>query len=141
MSHPSLIKQLISMALLGGSAWAGEAKQPVDWVEPRSGTCASRWIFFSSACRPFGMVQLSPDTKTGGDWGCGYLYNENKIRCLSHLHGWQLYGLATMPFTGEPKGYLGMDAYQSDFSHSDEVVHPGYHKVVLQSYGVTVYYP
>ena len=127
---------LAAFALAGGWGWAAE-QTPVDWVEPRSGTCSSRWIFFSSACRPFGMVQLSPDTKTGGDWGCGYLYDEKKIRGFSHLHGWQLYGLATMPFTGEPKGHLGMDAYQSDFSHDDEVVHPGYHKVVLQTYGVT----
>lgn len=110
---------------------------PADCVEPRAGTAASRWFFFNSACRPFGMVNLSPDTRTGGDWMNGYLCGDTKIRCFSHIHGWQLYGIATMPFTGEPQGHLGMDAYQSDFSHDDEVAHPGYHKVVLKKYGVT----
>lgn len=32
-------------------------------VEPRLGTNVGRWIAFSSACRPFGMVNLSPDNK------------------------------------------------------------------------------
>jgi predicted alpha-1,2-mannosidase len=35
------------------------------------------------------------------------------------------------------RGQLGMDVYASDFSHDNEVVHPGYHKVVLKTYGVT----
>ena len=132
------VRLLGLLGLLSAEAWAAEIREPVDWVEPRSGTPAgTRWIFFSSASRPFGLVNLSPDTHTGGDWGCGYVYDDTKIRCLSHIHGWQLYGLATMPFTGESKGHLGMDSYQSDYSHDDEVVHPGYHKVVLKTYGVT----
>jgi predicted alpha-1,2-mannosidase len=110
---------------------------PADWVDPRSGTAASRWFFFSSACRPFGMVNLSPDTRTGGDWANGYLYGDKKIRCFSHIHGWQLYGIAVMPFTGEARGHLGMDRYASEFSHQDEVARCGYHKVVLKTYGVT----
>ena len=84
------------------------------------------------------MVNLSPDTRTGGDWNNGYLYGDSKIRCFSHVHGWQLYGIAVMPFTGTPKGHLGMDAYQSEFSHRDEEVHPGYHRVFLQTYGIQV---
>jgi predicted alpha-1,2-mannosidase len=114
-----------------------EKLTPADWVFPQSGTEVCRWFFFNSTCRPFGMINLSPDTRTGGDWENGYLYNDTKIRCFSHIHGWQLYGLAVMPFTGEPKGNLGMNAYQSDFSHADEEVHPGYHKVVLKTYGIT----
>lgn len=119
------------------AADAAPAPAPADCVDPRAGTAASRWFFFNSACRPFGMVNLSPDTRTGGDWMNGYLCGDTKIRCFSHLHGWQLYGLAVMPFTGEPQGHRGMDAYQSEFSHDDEVARPGYHKVVLKKYGVT----
>jgi len=84
-----------------GVVWpVGPDRTPADWVEPRIGTATSRWFFFNSACRPFGMVNLSPDTRTGGDWGNGYLYGDTKIRCFSHIHGWQLYGVAVMPFTG-----------------------------------------
>ena len=120
-----------------GTVRAVETKLPVDYVNPLIDTHKSRWIFFSSACRPFGMVNLSPDTDTGGDWLKGYLYGSNKIRAFSHVHGWQLYGLAVLPTTGEMRGHLGMDAYASDFSHADEVVQAGYHKVVLQTYGIT----
>jgi len=45
------------LALSGGA----EEKSPADWVNPLIDTHKSRWFFFSSACRPFGMVNLSPD--------------------------------------------------------------------------------
>ena len=125
-------------AALGAGPWReAEPRTPADWVSPQSGTAVCRWFFFNSACRPFGMVNLSPDTRTGGDWGNGYLYGDTKIRCFSHIHGWQLYGIAVLPFTGEPKGHQGMDAYASDFCHQGEEARPGYHRVVLKTYGVT----
>ena len=40
--------------------------QPVDLVYPHIDSANSRWFFFSSACRPFGMVNLSPDMVTNG---------------------------------------------------------------------------
>ena len=46
-----------------------EKVRPVDLVYPQLDTENSRWIFFSSACRPFGMVNLSPDNKADTDWG------------------------------------------------------------------------
>ena len=118
------------------SSW-GADKPPVDWVDPLIGSATSRWIFFSSACRPFGMVNLSPDTQTGKDWGGGYLYGDHKVRCFSHIDGWQLYGVAVMPVSGEMNGPRGMDAYASEFTHSNEVVRAGYHKLVLDTYGIT----
>jgi predicted alpha-1,2-mannosidase len=125
--------------MLAGPFAAGlsHAKAPADYVNPLIDTHKSRWFYFSSACRPFGMVNLSPDTRTGDDWLHGYLYEDTKIRCFSHVHGWQLYGVAVMPVCGEMRGHLGMDAYASDFSHADEIVRAGYHKVVLKSYGIT----
>ncbi len=116
---------------------AADNRSPADYVNPLVDTHRSRWIYFSSACRPFGMVSLSPDTSTGGDWLNGYVYGDTKIRCFSHIHCWQLYGIPVLPITGEMRGQLGMDVYASDFSHDTEVVHPGYHKVVLKTYGVT----
>lgn len=38
----------------------------VDKVYPLIDASHSRWLFFSSASRPFGMVNLSPDMKLDG---------------------------------------------------------------------------
>ena len=67
------MKKILLACLLGVTCYA-EAKRPVDYVEPRIDTRNSRWIFFSSACRPFGMMNLSPDTVLQNDWGSGYIY-------------------------------------------------------------------
>ena len=127
---------LLSLIVYGLQANAQQALETVDYVQPLAGTQTSRWFFFNTATRPFGLVNLSPDTRTGGDWNNGYLYDDNKIRCFSHIHGWQLYGLAVLPFTGMPKGELGMDVYQSQFSHQDEIAKAGYYAVKLKTYGI-----
>ena len=112
-------------------------KSPVDCVNPLIDTHKSRWFYFTPACRPFGMVSLSPDTRVGGDWMHGYLYGDTNILCFSHIHGWQLYGIPVMPITGEFCAQKGLAAAASGFSHNDETVHPGYYKVFLKRYGVT----
>ena len=48
-----------------------EDKNYIDLVNPFVDSHRSRWFFFSSACRPFGMVSLSPDTDTEHSWGIG----------------------------------------------------------------------
>uniref|UniRef100_UPI003566CEB3 glycoside hydrolase domain-containing protein n=1 Tax=Draconibacterium sp. TaxID=1965318 RepID=UPI003566CEB3 len=131
-------KLILFLFLLLLSAYYAEAqKMPVDLVNPFIDTHNSRWFYFNSASRPFGMVNLSPDTDTDKTWSSGYLYDSKTIRCFSHIHAWQLAGIAVMPTTGEFKGHLGMDVYQSAFSHETEVAKPGYHKVVLDDYEIT----
>jgi predicted alpha-1,2-mannosidase len=130
---------MVWASLLCGAAvtLSAAARTPADWVNPLVDTHKSRWFYFSSACRPFGMVNLSPDTSVGDDWLRGYLYAETNILCFSHVHGWQLYGVPVMPVTGEFDSPKGLAAAASPFSHADEVVHPGYHKVFLTRYGIT----
>ena len=113
------------------------SKRPVDYVDPVIDTVKPRWIYFSSACLPFGMVNLSPDTWTKGTWNSGYVYDSLYVRCFSHIHAWQMSGIAVMPTVGEFKGHLGMEAYKSAFSHDDEIIKPGYHKIVLRDYSIT----
>jgi putative alpha-1,2-mannosidase len=48
--------------MISYGVFAKGSQRPVDLVFPQLDTENSRWIFFSSACRPFGMVNLSPDT-------------------------------------------------------------------------------
>lgn len=132
------MKKLITVALMlasGISAFA--SKNYVDMVNPFVDSHRSRWFFFNSASRPFGMVSLNPDTGTEHSWGSGYLYDSLRVRCFSHIHNWQMSGVAVMPTTGEFKGHLGMDAYRSAFSHEGEIAKPGYHKLHLDDYGIT----
>jgi len=131
------VKSCSAVILLTVMLGLCSAAGPVDLVNPFIDTHNSRWFYFSSACRPFGMVSLSPDTDTKTTWSSGYLYGSDRIRCFSHIHAWQMSGVAVMPTTGVFKGHLGMDAYQSKFSHDGEIAKPGYHKVVLDDYGIT----
>ncbi len=112
------------------------AVQPVDLVYPHIDAVNSRWFFFSSASRPFGMVNLSPDTQLKGAWGAGYLYDMDSIKAFSHIHAWQLSGIPVLPVSGEFRGHLGPDVYGSRFSHANETVKPGYHQVFLEDYNI-----
>ena len=127
---------LFSFMAFGCSVNKTAEKTPADYVNPFVDTHKSRWFYFSSACRPFGMVNLSPDTDTEGSWNSGCLYDSPYIRCFSHIHGWQLSGIAVMPTVGEMNGHLGMEAYKSRFTHEGEIAQPGYHKVYLKDYGI-----
>jgi len=110
--------------------------RPVEWANPLIDTANRRFFFLSSACRPFGMVNLSPDTVPSGAWTGGYRYTEEWIHWFSHVHAWQLSGLPVLPTTGPFRGHRGSDEYKSRFSHDKEIVRPGYHSVFLEDYGV-----
>ncbi|THH34995.1 GH92 family glycosyl hydrolase [Neolewinella litorea] len=109
----------------------------VSRVNPLIDTHKSRWFYFSSASRPFGMVNLSPDTNLKGSWESGYLYDSTVVRGFSHIHGWQISGILVMPATGPMLGHRGPDTYLSPFSHGTEVIYPGYHRLHLDRYGIT----
>ena len=125
------------LAVLPAYVTAQQSEDVTQFVDPLIDTHESRWFYFNSASRPFGMVNLSPDTQTKGSWKSGYLYGDKSIRCFSHIHAWQLSGIPVMPIIGDMTGHQGMDEYQSEFSHDDEVVRAGYHKVHLKRYGIT----
>lgn len=112
-------------------------KQFVDKVYPQLDTENSRWFFFSSASRPFGMVNLSPDTEIDGAWGSGYRYNTDTIKGFSHIHAWQMSGVSVMPVvtSKENETTIYTDFYSS-FSHEKEKITPGYHFVELERYDI-----
>lgn len=115
-----------------------EKKQPVDYVWPWLDSANSRWFFFNTATRPFGMVNLSPDTEIDGAWGSGYRYNSTNIKGFNHVHAWQLAGPSVMPMQTTSRLEHVRGDYYSDFSHEDEVVQAGYHKVTLDRYDIDV---
>jgi len=129
---------LVIQTILGNINLSGQANkiQPVDLVYPLTDAANSRWFFFNSATRPFGMVNLSPDNAIDADWNAGYRYEKDSIKCFSHIHCWQLSGIPVLPTTGEFKGHLGSDTYGSVFSHNKETIKAGYHQVYLETYKI-----
>lgn len=116
----------------------GQEKTPVDLVYPLLDTENSRWFFFASASRPFGMVNLSPDTEVDGAWNSGYRYKTAIIKGFSHVHGWQISALSVMPVVISDKNRETVYAdFYSKFSHEKEKIFPGYHLVELERYGIT----
>ena len=95
---------------------------------------------FPGAILPFGMVQVSPDTRLDGWDGCSaYHYSDDTVYGFSHTHlsgtGCSDYGdLLLMPFTeenGNLPDSLNYSFYKSSFSHRNEKAEPGYYRVVL----------
>ncbi|HJW16591.1 MAG TPA: GH92 family glycosyl hydrolase [Flavisolibacter sp.] len=90
---------------------------------------------YPGASMPFGMMQLSPDTRLEGWDGCGgYHYTDSIIYGFSHTHlsgtGIADYcDILLMPFTGEVK--WKNKEYASSFSHKNEKAHAGYYEVLL----------
>lgn len=89
---------------------------------------------------PFGMMQLSPDTR-GPDWdgSSGYHYSDSLIYGFSHTHlsgtGIPDYcDVLFMPFVGDVK-WEGK-AYRSTFSHRNEKASPGYYEVLLDKHKI-----
>lgn len=111
-------------------------ERPVDKVYPLLDAANSRWFFFASACRPFGMVSLSPDTQNEGAWGSGYKYNTDTIKGFSHIHAWQISGVSVLPVSDIDKNENILTDYYSPFGHDDEQVEVGYHKVNLDRYQI-----
>lgn len=72
-SLKTALKLFITLILFvsceSSNAYKSSKSNPVDLVYPHLDTENSRWFFFSSACRPFGMVNLSPDNQLDGAWG------------------------------------------------------------------------
>lgn len=111
----------------------------VDLVYPQLDTENSRWFFFSSANRPFGMVNLSPDTEIDGAWGSGYRYKVDTIKGFSHIHAWQMSGLSVMPtVTSKENDSTIFKDFYSSFSHDTEKVSPGYHYLELDKHNIKV---
>lgn len=108
-------------------------------VNPMIGTDGTGHTF-PGATSPFGMVQLSPDTRLEGWEGCsGYHYSDSLLYGFSHTHlsgtGCSDYGdVLLMPLQKKPatrQQLFSNTFYRTRFSHRDEKVHAGYYAVYL----------
>lgn len=134
LSRVSLILFLLSFSLFFSQ------KNFSQYVNPFIGT-GGHGHTFPGATVPFGMVQLSPDTRIDGSWdGCsGYHYSDSVIYGFSHTHlngtGCTDYGdIMLMPTMGKPS-LIDKD-YSSTFSHNNEKSSAGYYEVLLDKFNI-----
>ncbi|HMI03859.1 MAG TPA: GH92 family glycosyl hydrolase [Pedobacter sp.] len=116
-----------------------QKKEPIDYVDPFIGTSNSRWMLFPGPTMPNGMVKLSPDNQ-GSVWQGGYEYSVGSIHGFSHIHGWTMAGLLTMPTNGDlalkpglpDDPFKGANAgYHSRYRPDGQQASPGYYAVDL----------
>jgi len=117
----------------------------ITFVNPFIGT-GGHGHTYPGATMPFGMMQLSPDTRLDGWDGCsGYHYSDDYIYGFSHTHlsgtGVSDYGDILLMPTNEVHFNNGADGkigYRAHFSHDNEIAEPGYYKVHLDSTEIDV---
>ena len=120
-------------------------KALVSLVNPFIGTDGHGHTY-PGATMPFGMMQLSPDTRLEGwDGASGYHYSDQYIYGFTHTHlsgtGVSDYcDILLMP-TNEVvfnNGSNGKKGYRSKFSHDNEKAEPGYYQVHLEDTDINV---
>ena len=142
----SACKFLLALICSVSPASAQSARQLADAVNPFIGTGGHGHVY-PGATRPFGMVQLSPDTRVEGWDACaGYHYSDSLILGFSHTHlsgtGIGDYGdILLMPTVGELRTISGnakTPGYRSTFRHESERASAGFYSVRLDDYNIGV---
>lgn len=145
------MKAIVLLLLLLASAAARVPADTANYarlVNPFIGT-GGHGHTFPGASLPFGMVQLSPDTRVRGWDACaGYHYSDSTILGFSHTHlsgtGAIDYGdILLMPTIGALQLTPGSEdqpqsGYRSRFRHATEQAHAGFYRVVLDEHDIAV---
>ncbi len=122
---------LIALATIATSA---QTTEPAKYVNPFVGTDFHGHTY-PGATVPFGMVQLSPDTRLDGWDGCsGYHFSDKVIYGFSHTHlsgtgCLDLGDILIMPTVGKPE--VDNKLYSSTFKKEKEKAKAGYYSVFL----------
>ena len=117
-----------------------------NYVNPFIGT-GGHGHTFPGATVPFGMVQLSPDTRVEGWDGCsGYHFSDSIIYGFSHTHlsgtgigdYCDLLLMPTMGMVNFNKGYKDSTSpnYSSKFQKENEIAEAGFYEVLLDKHDI-----
>ncbi|MCK5467517.1 MAG: GH92 family glycosyl hydrolase, partial [Cyclobacteriaceae bacterium] len=140
-------KIILFLGVAGLSACSTDkVKNYTQYVDPFIGT-GGHGHTFPGATVPFGMVQISPDTRwENWDGSSGYHYSDKTIMGFSqtHLSGTgapEFCDVLLMPTVGELNILPGAEddsktGYRSAFSHDNETASAGYYSVFLDDYNV-----
>lgn len=136
MKLKSMMKRLVNLlAAFILSVNCISAQNLTRWVNPFIGTGAVQSSLsgnnYPGATVPFGMVQLSPDTREAPDWAqaSGYDYNDSIIYGFSHT---RLSGTGASDFIDILLFPTLSDKRKSTFTHQHEQARPGYYQVLLK---------
>ena len=136
-----LLALLVLSVIMPASVTAGILRTKyADMVNPMIGTDFHGHTF-PGAAYPFGMIQLSPDTREDNWDGCsGYHYSDTLIKGFSHTHlsgtgCADLCDIRVMPVAGY-EGLVEESHYQSPFSHRKEHASAGYYSVHLDRWDI-----
>ena len=129
---------------------------PADYVNPFIGastSIAEAGVYhglgktFPGAATPWGLVQVSPNTITGGDNAPGYSYEHETIEgfAFTQMSGVGWYGdfgnFLVMPTTGPMYTTAGLqdgsvEGWRSRFDKDSETASAGYYSAFLTDYGI-----
>lgn len=129
---------------------------PVNFVNPFIGASTSTSAAgvyhglgktFPGATTPYGMVQVNPNTITGGDNSPGYSYEHTTIEGFAFTQmsgvGWfgELGNFLVMPTTGPLRKIAGKEdgtitGYRSTYDKQTETAQVGYYSADLTDYGI-----
>ena len=162
MNINNQLYRFVWIFLLGLSACQGIPQaseyEPADYVNPFIGASTSVGAAevyhglgktFPGATTPFGMVQVSPNTITGGDNSSGYSYEHETIEgfAINQMSGVGWYGdlgnFLVMPTTGKltilaGNEKQGVKGYRSKYNKQTEIAQAGYYAVDLTDYNIKV---
>jgi len=154
MKHLFIIQASLILSLTSCTA----DKSPADYVNPFIGASTSTALAgvhhglgktFPGATTPWGMVQVSPNTITGGDNGPGYSYEHETLEgfAFTQMSGIGWYGdfgnFLVMPTTGQMYFTAGLKdgsvkGWRSHFDKSSEKAEAGYYSACLTDYDIQV---
>jgi predicted alpha-1,2-mannosidase len=130
-----VLSSMISLVILAAATVFAADPTPLESAHPLIGT-AEHGHVYPGATVPFGMVQLSPDTRLHTWDGCsGYHYSDKAILGFSHTHlsgtgCGDLGDIRVTPISGDvPKSKK--DGIHQKFSHDNEQATPGYYSVTF----------
>ena len=135
---------------------SAQMKQPAAYVNPligastdveRAGVMHGLGKTFPGATTPFGLVQVSPNTVTGGDNGPGYSFQHTTIEgfAFTQMSGIGWYGdlgnFLVMPTAGKlitnsGKENTPIKGYRSSYDKKSETARAGYYSVELSDYHI-----
>jgi predicted alpha-1,2-mannosidase len=137
---------LLEIICSAAMAEVASEKTPLDLVDPRIGSAASRWFFFTPGAMPFGMAKPGPctDAHLGDQSGweaVGYDGLQTSIEGFACFHEFQVGGVVLMPTIRNLVTVPGLlenpdSGYRSPFDKNDEVAEPGYYSVILKKYNI-----
>src|SRR6201996_5876248 len=152
----NISRKAIATVLIAAAATCAQGQHLSAYVNPfigASSSAAAAGVFhglgktFPGAATPYGLVQVSPNTITGGDNGSGYSYEHTSIEgfAFTQMSGIGWYGdlgnFLVMPTTGALKTVAGkidrsIAGYRSSYEKSSEKATAGYYSVLLTDYKI-----